>query len=40
MNIKTTEWKEKEIWKGKFNFGIGNAEVPIYIPLFIHRSAI
>ena len=31
---------EKEIWKGKFNLGIRNTEVPIYIPLFIHRSEI
>ena len=31
---------EKEIWKGKFNFGIGNSEGPIYIPLFILHSAI
>jgi len=23
MNIKTSLWMEKEIWKGKFNFGIG-----------------
>jgi hypothetical protein len=26
MNIKTSLWMEKEIWKGKFNFGIGNSE--------------